>query len=219
MKLLLTSAGLANKSIANALIDLVGRKPEDASLVYIPTASNVEKGDKSWLINDLNNIKKMGFKSIDIADISAIDKKLWLPRMKEADVLFFEGGNSYYLMEWVNKSGLKDELPELLKTRVYVGTSAGSTITNKDLGLKLLQIIYQENMDEKENMPGLDFVDFIFLPHLNAEYYPKMREENLKRAAEGMKTKIYVVDDNSALKIVDRKVEIISEGEYLVFNK
>src|SRR3989344_3385288 len=117
MKLLLTSSGITNTSIANALFDLVGKKPEDTSLVFIPTASNIEKGDKSWFIDDLINLKKQNFKAIDIADISAVDKKLWLPRIEEADVLFFEGGNSYHLMEWLNKSELTQILPELLKTR------------------------------------------------------------------------------------------------------
>ena len=46
MKLLLTSGGLTNKSIVKALFDLVGKKPEDTSLVFIPTASNVEMEDK-----------------------------------------------------------------------------------------------------------------------------------------------------------------------------
>jgi len=219
MKLLLTSGGLTNKSISKALIDLVGKKPKDTSLVFIPTASNVEKGDKSWFIDDLINIKKQGFKSIEIADISAIDKKLWLPRLKEADVLFFEGGNTYHLVKWVNKSGLKEILPELLKTKVYVGVSAGSMITNKDLALKLSQIIYEEDLDKKENMLGLNLVDFYFLPYLNSEWFPKMRENNIRKATEGMKEKVYALDDNSALKVVDGKVEIISEGKYLILNE
>ena len=135
MKLLLTSGGITNKSIAKALFDLVGKKPEDTSLVFVPTASNIEKGDKDWLIDDLVNLKKQNFKQIDIADISAVGKEIWLPKMEEADVLFFEGGNSYYLMEWMNKSGLTKILPELLKTKVYVGLSAGSMVTGKDLAL------------------------------------------------------------------------------------
>ena len=149
MKLLLTSGGITNKSIANALFDLVGKKPEDTSLVFIPTASNVEKGDKDWFINDLVNLKNLNLKEIDIADISAIDKKLWLPRMEDADVLFFEGGNSYHLMEWLNKSGLAQILPELLKTKVYVGLSAGSMVTGKDLALIKSQILYGEDWERK----------------------------------------------------------------------
>ncbi len=58
MKLLLTSSGLANKSISNALFELIGKKPEETTIVFIPTASNVEVGDKDWLITDLINLKK-----------------------------------------------------------------------------------------------------------------------------------------------------------------
>src|SRR3989344_7106947 len=114
MKLLLTSGGITNNSIAQALFDLVGKKPEDTTLVFIPTASNIETGDKDWLINDLINLKKQNFKSINITDISAVPESIWRPQMEEADVLFFEGGNSYHLMEWINKSGLTKILPELL---------------------------------------------------------------------------------------------------------
>ena len=58
MKLLLTSSGITNKSIADALFELVGKKPEDTSVVFIPTASNVEVGDKEWFIDDLVALKK-----------------------------------------------------------------------------------------------------------------------------------------------------------------
>ena len=218
MRLLLTSGGITNKSIAKALFDLVGKKPEETSLVFIPTASNVEKGDKDWLINDLINLKKQNFKSIDIADISAIDKKLWLPRMEEADVLFFGGGNTYHLMEWMNKSGLTEILPELLKTRVYVGLSAGSMVTNKDLALKISQIVYEEDLDKTEEMKGLNYVDFYFLPHLDSPYFKNLREDFIKKATEGMAEKIYALDDNCALKVVDGNVEIISEGKYIILN-
>ena len=89
MKLLLTSGGITNKSIADALFDLVGKKPEDTSVVFIPTAANIDKGDKTWLIDDLINLKRQNFKSIDIADISAVEQKIWRPKLEEADILFF----------------------------------------------------------------------------------------------------------------------------------
>ncbi len=115
MKLLLTSGGLTNKSIEKALFDLVGKKPENTSLCFIPTASNVEMGDKDWFINDLININKQNFKSVSITDISAVEEKIWRPQMEEADILFFEGGNTYHLMRWIVKSGLAKILPDLLQ--------------------------------------------------------------------------------------------------------
>ena len=218
MKLLLTSGGLINKSIANALFDMVGKKPENTSLVFIPTASNVEVGDKGWFIDDLINLKKQNFKSIDIADISAVLEKIWRPKMEEADILFFEGGNTYYLMEWLSKSGLTWLLPKLLETKVYVGSSAGSMITNPDLALKISQVVYGEDFDKTEDMPGLNYVNFYFLPHLNSPHFLKLREENIREAVKGMTRKVYALDDQSALKVINGNVEIISEGQYLELN-
>ena len=218
MKLLLTSSGLTNNSIAKALFDLVGKKPEDTRVVFIPTASNVEVGDKDWLINDLVNLQKRNFAEIDIADISAVDEKIWKPKLERADVLFFEGGNTYHLMDWINKSGLVNILPELLKTKVYVGVSAGSMVTNKDLSLKISQIVYGEDLEKDYEMAGLNYVNFYFLPHLNSEYCVNLREDFVKNAVKDMNEKIYVLDDNSALKIIDGKIEVISEGKWFEIN-
>lgn len=164
-------------------------------------------------------MKKQNFKSIEITDISAIDEKIWKLSFERADVLFFEGGNTYHLMRWLNKSGLAKLLPELLKDKVYVGVSAGSIVTNPDLALKLSQVIYKEDMLETEELEGLNFVDFYFLPHLNSEWFKKMRRENIEKVGQEISRPIYALDDNSALKIVDNKMEVISEGEWFVINE
>jgi len=218
MKLLLTSGGITNKSIEKALFDLVGKKPEETSVVFIPTASNMEKGDKTWLIDDLVYFKKQNFKSIDIADISAVKENIWRPKFEEADILFFEGGNACHLMEWIDKSGLKSIMPELLKSKVYVGVSAGSMVTGKKLDIKILQIVYEENFDKNQNMAGLGLVDFYFLPHLNSLDFQKVRENLIKEQTKKIQEKVYALDDNSALKVVDGKVEVISEGIWFVAN-
>ena len=89
MKLLLTSNGLANKSIIAALFELVGEPAGEMNAVFIPTAADAEADDKSWLIKDLVNIKNQNFKQIDIVDIAALPKESWQPRLEHADILFF----------------------------------------------------------------------------------------------------------------------------------
>jgi len=99
-----------------------------------------------------------------------------------------------------------------------VGASAGSMVASKDLSLRISQTIYKEDLDKTENMPGLNFVDFYFLPHLNSPYFKKLREDFIKETVKGMPEKIYALDDNSALKVIDGKVEVISEGKWFVIN-
>lgn len=217
MKLLLSSAGFSNQAIADALFGMVGKKPEDTSLVFVPTASNVETGHKGWFIDDLINIKKQNFRSVAIADISAVPEHIWRPQMEEADVLFFEGGNTYHLMHWMNESGLTKLLPDMLKTKVYMGVSAGSMVASPDLNLRLSNAIYGEDVEEVA-MPGLGFVDFYFLPHLNNTHFATRMEANLTEAMKIVAKKTYVLDDQSALKVVDGNIEIIGGGKYLEFN-
>lgn len=218
MKLLLTSGGITNKSIEKALFDSVGKKPEDTSAVFVLTASNMEKGDKTWLIDDLVYLKKQNFKSIDIADISAVQENIWKPKFEEADIIFFEGGNEYYLMEWIDKSGLKSVMPEFLKNKVYVGVSAGSMVAGKNLDVKIMQTAYGEDFDKNQNMACMGLVNFNFFPHLNSSYFKKVREDLMKELAKEIQEKVYVLDDNSALKVVDGKVEVISEGKWFLIN-
>ncbi|MCH8225982.1 MAG: Type 1 glutamine amidotransferase-like domain-containing protein [Chloroflexi bacterium] len=220
MKFLLTSGGLTNKSIVDALLDLVGKPAGEVSIAFIPTAANIEAGDKSWLIDDLYNIKKQDFKSIDIVDISALPKELWYPRLKAADVLFFSGGDSLYLMHWLKKSGLAELLPELLKNRVYVGISAGSMVTGNITQRRLKELYPDEDPLRYPDVDkGLEFFDFHFRPHLNSPHFPRVRREVLEKLSKELKGPIFALDDQCALKIVDGKIEIIGEGEHLVLNK
>ncbi len=215
MKLLLTSAGLSNPSIVKALEDLLGKSATGVKLAFIPTAANVEPGEKSWMIDDLINFRKAGFE-VDIVDISAVSKEVWLPRLQDAEVLFFGGGNTFHLMRWVKESGLQEELPELLQTRVYAGISAGSCIAGPTI-YNSVQNLFGEKY-ELEIKDGLGLVDFHFIPHLNSPYFDKIREENLREAAKDLTETVYALDDNSALKIVDGVVEVVSEGKYLTLN-
>ncbi|MCA9352758.1 Type 1 glutamine amidotransferase-like domain-containing protein [Patescibacteria group bacterium] len=218
MKLLLTSNGLSNNSIIQAFFELVDKKPEDTKIAFIPTAMNVECGDKSWFINDLVNTQKTGA-IIDIVDISALKKDIYLPRLETADVLFFCGGNSYHLMRWIQESGLQEELSRLLETRIYVGISAGAMVTSPDLYLsnKDKSIYYEEMFNIKIN-EALGYVEFYIRPHFNSVHFPHANDENISKIATKTDNTIYGLDDNSAIKIDGELIEIISEGNWKKYN-
>ncbi len=215
MKLLLTSAGLSNQTIIKAFNTLVGLPNNKIKIAFIPTASNVEKGDKGWLIEDYANLKKQGYE-VDIVDISAIPQKIWKPRLESANALFLGGGNTFHLMHWVKKSGLDKMLPELLKTRVYAGISAGSCIAGPTI-YNSVQNLFGEKYNLKIEK-GLSLVDFQLIPHLNSDYFPKIREAYLKKASKDLAEAVYAVDDNSAVVVNGSKIEVVSEGKWIKFN-
>ena len=219
MKLLLTSEGLSNKSIVKGLLELTKKPFEELNLAFIPTAANMESGDKTdWLIKDLIVLKELNFKSIDIVDISAISKDVWLPRLQDADILYVEGGNTAHLMHWMEKSGLQEILPEMLKTKIYVGVSAGSMVVCSDLALNVHKYLYDENVEESRKNEGMKLVDFSIIPHLNASDYPNLNVNNLEKIKKEIRDTFYLIDDDTAIKVVDGEMKIISEGGWKKFN-
>jgi len=216
MKFLLTSSGLTNQSITRALFDLVGKAPSEIVIAFIPTAMNVDEGDKGWFVDDLNNIKKQKVKYLDIVDISALPKEVWLPRLEAADVLFFSGGNTSHLMKCLKESGLAAILPDMLKTRVYAGISAGSMVTNPMITLSNKdKKLYYEKVFGYSNEEGMHLVDVYIRPHLNSRFFPEVNKNYLEGMAKDFDFPIYALDDQSAITVVDGRVEVVTEGEYL----
>ena len=141
MKLLLTSAGLTNSSIGNALKELVSKNPSDSLVAYVPTASNAEPGNKDWVIKDFINLYRFGFNNIDIVDPTAagID---WKKRMEPADIIYLSGGNTFHLLDQFRKTGLDKWLNEKLADKVYVGVSASTIIA----GPTIEELVFRREM-------------------------------------------------------------------------
>lgn len=218
MKLLLTSAGITNNTIARALLKLNGKPFAETTMAFIPTAANVEEGDKDWLIDDLVHCKELGLSALDIVDISALPREIWEKRLQVADIIVVGGGNTYHLMYWMKKSGLADIMTELLKTKVYMGISAGSMVQTHNLALSQSAQLYSEYMGDEDIQKGLGNVHFQIRPHLNSPWFPKIREEYLTERAKEINEPIYAIDDNTAIQVVDDNIEIVSEGKWLTFN-
>ena len=220
MKLLLTSAGITNKSIEAALTSLLPRRAGlpavagECNLAFVPTAANVEEGDKGWLIDDLNNLRKMGFKELDIVDFSAMPRDVYLPRLEHADVICFSGGNNFHLIHMIKKLGLNQDLIKLLETRVYMGISAGSVVAGTSLMLSSSATMYSESIGDIKDDRGLGYADIHIRPHLNSPWFPDVRVEKIREHAKEALTPIYALDDQSAIKIDGDKLEVISEGTW-----
>jgi dipeptidase E len=212
MKLLLTSGGIRNEKLKKAFLELLGKPVDQVSVAVIPTASKNEK-DKAWFEKDIEDLKSTGVASVEMVDISELSKQEWLPKLESSDVIFVEGGDVYFLRDWAVKSGLADELPRLLQSKLYVGVSAGTRLLNPDISVAALYY------DPDKNPDGLGLVDFCVIPHMNSERFSDRTPEAIEPKLKDFRYTTYLIDDNTAIKIEGSLMAFVGGGEYVEFGR
>lgn len=218
MKLLLTSGGVTNASVRDALVAMLGKPIGESDALCIPTAMyghpRVGAGERAWQFiagRSSNPMVDLGWRSVGVLELTAlpsIDESLWVPLVKETDALLVAGGDVLYLCHWMRESGLADLLPSLTDT-VWVGLSAGSMVLTPEVGDDFIQ--WRPPYDDDRT---LGLVDFSICPHLAPEGQPGNSMAEAEAWASGIGGPAYAMDDQSAIAVVDGSVEVVSEGDW-----
>ena len=221
MKLLLTSSGVRNTSIHDALVDLLGKPIAESSALCIPTGVQPFPGGPLHVYRFITGsapspMCELGWKSLGVLELTAlpsIKREYWVPAVQEVDALLVWGGSPMYLCYWMRQSGLADLLPSLRPELVYVGTSGGAMVATPDFG--------GASYDDSDPLTGSDralgLVDFSLYPHLEREDMPDTSLANIEKWAAGISVPAYAIDDQTAIKVVDGSVEVVSEGHWKLF--
>jgi len=219
LKFLLTSAGIKNTSIRNALVDLLGKPIAEAGALCIPTAAYAHPmagPGSAWRFisgRGATPMCELGWKSLGVLELTAlpsIGRELWVPMVQETDVLLVDGGDPLYLCYWMQQSGLADLLPSL--RALYVGLSAGSMVMTPRIGNDFVRWKPPTGGDKT-----LGIVGFSIFPHLDHEDLPDNSMADAQRWAANMPVPAYAIDDQTAIKVVDGTVDVVSEGHWKLF--
>ena len=218
MKYLLTSAGVKNPSIHAALVEMLPKPIAECNALCIPTASYGHPHVNPVMARNFiaalepeNPMCDLGWKSVGILELTAlpsIDKERWLKWVEETDVFLVNGGDTLYLSYWMRQSGLADHLPSL-RDKVWIGLSAGSVVMTPRIGEFFVNWKPPTGGDET-----LGIVNFSIFPHLDHPDVPYNTLANAEKWAATIGVPAYAIDDETAFKVVDGKVEIISEGHW-----
>jgi dipeptidase E len=219
MKLLLTSAGIKNATIHDALVDLLGKSIAESSALCIPTGAygHPLTPRTAWRFISGTSEQPMielGWKSVGVLELTAlpsIDRENWVPLVQETDVLLANGGDALYLAHWMRESGLAELLPSLHET-AWVGFSSGSMALTPRIGE---DFVYWRPPSGGDDALGL--VDFSIFPHVDHPDLPENTMAAAEKWAAGLGNPAYAIDDDTAIKVVDGTVEVISEGHWRHF--
>ncbi len=199
--------------MAAELHKMVGKPASECKVGFIPTAMNAEGRNKDWYINQFLNLWRHGYNWIDVVDPSAADV-YWKPRLKAVDIIFVSGGNTFHLLNQFRRTGFDKWLKENLKSKVYVGSSAGSLVVTPTIaGAGIAG--GDRNFMKLEDLTGLELVDFEFIPHASNE----LSMDDIEPYAKSPKNTVYAADNLTGVSVVDGKVEVISEGFCKKFNR
>ncbi len=220
MKLLLTSAGVKNASIEGALVGLLGTPIAEADALVIPTASyghpyGGPMGAWRFAAGRASTpLVELGWRSLGLLELTALpsmDPERWVPLVQATDALLVGGGDSLYLAHWVRRSGLVDLIPALVET-VWVGISGGSMVMTPQIGEEAVAWRPPEGGDR-----ALGLVDFAIFPHLDHPDLPENTMADAERWAAGLSVPAYAIDDQTAIRVVDGVVDVVSEGHWRHF--
>ena len=220
VKLLLTSGGVTNPSIRDALVEMLGKPIAECDALCIPTAlyGHPYAGPRqAWKCISGNETGTptvgLGWKSMGVLELTALpslDEERWVPLVREIDVLLVEGGDAAYLCHWIRESGLADLLPSLPET-VWVGVSGGSMVMTPRIGDDF--VTWHSPAGDRT----LGVVDFSICPHLAQDGMPGNSMAEAEKWAAEIPGPAYAIDDETAIKVVDDTVEVVSEGHWKLF--
>ncbi|MEV6633578.1 Type 1 glutamine amidotransferase-like domain-containing protein [Actinoplanes sp. NPDC051470] len=242
MRALLTSSGVSNDSIRDALVGLLGKPIEEAGALIVLTGIYPFPGGpamawKAIAGEGAASLAGLGWKSLGILELTVlphIDEAAWVPAVREADALLVWGGDPLFLAEWMRRSGLGGLLHALRDEAVYVGVSAGAiaatstfveTYVEPPRGnggpLESENVVFGTPDGDVDRIlvtgQGAGLVDFAVIPHLDHEHHPDASLANAEKWAARIPAPTYAIDDQTAICVVDGVARVVSEGNWKLF--
>jgi len=207
--LLLTSAGMQMKG---EIIKLLQKPAYDITVAFISTAAKPQQ-DLEYLRKDWNIMRdEMGFNLVEI-DIEGKTEKEVYDLIKAKDIIYVEGGNTFYLLNAMRRCNFEKIIRKLLKEgKVYIGSSAGSIVVGRTI--KSAEWYGDEKPANFKNLKGLNLVPFDIFCHYNTDYSEiiKQKIKNPKKRAKDLK----IITDDQAILVQGKEVSLIGKGDAVV---
>jgi dipeptidase E len=202
--MLLTSSGMTGSK--QDIMAILPKPPEDIRVAHIITATKPEE-DKSYAIEDERLMKEAGF-NVEQIDIEGKNQAQLLHLLINFDIIYVQGGNTFYLLKCMRDSGFKKVMKKLFRIGIiYIGVSAGSVVVGKNIETAHW---YGDKNIGIANLTGLKFVPFSIFVHYTPEF-----AEIIKKQSKGVKKKLKILQDGQAIFVLDRQTTFVGEGEVI----
>ena len=205
--LLLTSNGMQMK---DEIVKLLQKPAYDITVAFISTAAKPQESidylKRDWSIMQ----DEMGF-NLEEVDIEGKKESEVMELLKLKDIIFVEGGNTFYLLKAMRACRFERIIKKLLKDgKVYIGASAGSIVAGKTI--QTAGWYGDENMVGLKNLKGLNLVGFDIFVHYQPEHAELITQ---KIKSKRKRKKLKILTDEQAILVQGREVALIGKGEQI----
>jgi len=192
MKLLLTSNGFENKEIGLTFKQLFDKDINLVKILFIPIASRTEE-ELYYIKESKNELLNLGVLSNNIFEYNP--EKSDISNFSNLDCIYICGGNTYYLLDVLKKTGFNKKIIELVNNGViYVGVSAGTIIAGPNIEITGTA---DENDCGITDLTSLNLTEYIISPH-----FCKAEENNIKKFRKKSIYPVIGLRDNEAILII-----------------
>lgn len=207
MKLVFYSGGHAqeNEILDHKLLSLSRNKK--LSMAVIPACSYVSD---EYFEEILEQYQPLGVKKIIKFDADRPNSVVFKKLLFKTDIIHLGGGNTYYFLKHLKKSGLFGELKKWCsKGGILTGLSAGAIIMTKNIATAGFPAFDKDENEEKiKNFSGLGLVDFLFFPHYrNSKRY----DESLTTYSKQVDQPVYALPDGSGIIMEDDEIRFVGK--------
>ncbi len=212
-RLLLTSQGI-QPELEDVFLGQLGESPEKKKVSFITTAARGEEEYyPKWMEIYKKQLEGCGIKNIEEFDLTNKTPHDTRLALSDKDIIFVNGGNTFYLLHWARKSGFDKLLPELLEEgKFYVGVSAGSYIVCPTIEAATWKR-QDRNMIGLKDLTGLNLVPFLISAHFEEKYRP-----TIEKAAKTTSYPIVALYDTQAVLVGNSTCKVVGKGKREFFN-
>jgi len=199
-KLLLTSTGLANKNIRSQFLQIVDKPVPGIKIVFVPSAAR-SKEELEYAEKSKKELLDLGIPASSIKTLN-LDSIVSFQEVRDFDVIYVCGGNTFYLLKKVRETGFDKVIAEFVKGgKLYFGVSAGSILVCPNIDIASP---FDENDVNISDLSGLNLTDVVVSPHYCEEEKPIIEEFKKKS-----QYKIVPLTDSQGLLVVNGRTKII----------
>lgn len=203
--LLLTSAGI---KVKEEILKILPKPPEEIKIAYIITAANGQGGYDEKRDKDVVVLRELGFQ-ISLIELEEKKESELRNLLSGKDVIYVQGGNTFYLLKWVKESGFDQIVKDLTdKGIIYIGVSAGSYIM-----CPTIEMSGWKHPEYNDNVGLNDLNAINLVPFLLSVHYDPESRELLKEKIKESEYPVRILTDDQAILVQDDKIELVGNGE------